>query len=203
MDALGHGKSDKPHEVTPYALPLRAGDVAAVLDACNVERVLYWGYSMGARTGFAFCQLYPQRVAAFVNGAAGTRDPHLEDETIHRRVAAMFSEDPVAAWSKMGGLSNRVGDPWQDPWALGAAQLGLLEWSGVDPKTLTMPICHQIGDKDRLYEKTMEAAAGTPNCEVHIFPGLDHATCFDRSDLVLPEILPFLAKHAHLASYRK
>jgi pimeloyl-ACP methyl ester carboxylesterase len=202
IDAIGHGKSDKPHEVSPYALPSRAADVVAVLDACGVDKVIYWGYSMGARTGFVVCHLFPERVAAFINGAAGARDPHKEDKSIHDRARAFFSENPLAEWEGLTQPGGGLNDYEQDYYALGACQLGLLEWRGVDPKTLTMPIFHQIGDQDRLYEKTMEAAAGTPNAEVHVFPGLNHLTCFQRSDLVLPEVLPFIAKHASKTAYK-
>ena len=202
IDALGHGKSDKPHEVSPYALPSRAADVIAVLDAAGVDRVIYWGYSMGARTGFAVCQLYPERIAAFINGAAGSQDPHTQDRIIHERARVCFSEDPAAEWRRMLPSGVRLDDYEQDYYALGACQLGLLEWRGVDPRTLTMPIFHQVGDQDPLFRATMATAAGTPNAEVCIFPGLDHRTCFERSDLVLPKVLPFIARHAPRTAYK-
>lgn len=48
VDARGHGASDKPYDSEAYALSLRAGDVVAVLDALDVRRAHFWGYSMGA-----------------------------------------------------------------------------------------------------------------------------------------------------------
>ena len=41
VDARGHGASDKPHNSAAYALPLRVGDVLAVLDALKLDKVRY------------------------------------------------------------------------------------------------------------------------------------------------------------------
>jgi pimeloyl-ACP methyl ester carboxylesterase len=47
VDARGHGQSDKPHDPATYDVALMAGDVVAVLDALNLDKTPYWGYSMG------------------------------------------------------------------------------------------------------------------------------------------------------------
>ncbi len=38
VDHRGLGRSDKPHEVEAYAMPLRVGDAVAVLDELGIER---------------------------------------------------------------------------------------------------------------------------------------------------------------------
>ena len=47
IDARGHGASDKPHHPDAYVLNRRVADVVAVLDALDIAKALYWGYSMG------------------------------------------------------------------------------------------------------------------------------------------------------------
>src|SRR3954471_17730477 len=46
VDALGHGQSDKPHDIAAYSQLQRCRDVLAVLEALDIERVHYVGYSL-------------------------------------------------------------------------------------------------------------------------------------------------------------
>src|SRR4029077_6761917 len=68
VDARGHGRSDKPHDGASYALGSRVADVVAVIDAVGVERVHFWGYSMGGYIGFGMAKYTPQRINALVIG---------------------------------------------------------------------------------------------------------------------------------------
>src|SRR5438046_9019909 len=70
VDARGHGASDKPHDPAAYALPLRVGDVLAVLDALHLDKVDYWGYSMGGWIGFGMAKYAAKRVQSLVIGGA-------------------------------------------------------------------------------------------------------------------------------------
>jgi pimeloyl-ACP methyl ester carboxylesterase len=44
-DHRGQGSSDKPRDVAAYALPTRAADAVAVLDAVNIDRAHFLGSS--------------------------------------------------------------------------------------------------------------------------------------------------------------
>src|ERR687897_1408998 len=52
VDHRGVGRSDKPHEVEAYAMPLRVADAVAVLDVLDIESAHFVGMSWGARLGF-------------------------------------------------------------------------------------------------------------------------------------------------------
>src|SRR3712207_2279086 len=45
VDHRGVGRSDKPHEVEAYAMPLRVADAVAVLDELGFERTHFIGNS--------------------------------------------------------------------------------------------------------------------------------------------------------------
>lgn len=47
IDARGHGASDKPHDIEAYSPRSSVADVLAVLDALDVSKAHFWGYSMG------------------------------------------------------------------------------------------------------------------------------------------------------------
>src|SRR5919106_4349900 len=67
MDARGHGKSDKPHDVKAYG-PEMAQDIVRLLDHLKIERAHIIGYSMGAIIAGHLLTTNPERflTAVFV-----------------------------------------------------------------------------------------------------------------------------------------
>ena len=70
VDHRGLGRSDKPHEVEAYTMPLRVADAVAVLDELGIERAHFIGISYGARLGFGIGEHAPERVQSLVLGAS-------------------------------------------------------------------------------------------------------------------------------------
>ena len=68
IDARGHGASDKPHDPDAYLLNRRVSDVVAVLDASDIAKALFWGYSIGGWIGFGIAKYAAERVHALVIG---------------------------------------------------------------------------------------------------------------------------------------
>jgi pimeloyl-ACP methyl ester carboxylesterase len=66
VDHRGHGRSDKPHEASAYAMPLRAADAVSVLDLLEIEAAHFIGLSWGARLGFGIGHHAPDRVRSLV-----------------------------------------------------------------------------------------------------------------------------------------
>ena len=65
-DARGHGSSSPPDASDAYGYEDLAGDLAAVLDACEIERAVLAGVSMGAHTCLRLALHQPDRVAGIV-----------------------------------------------------------------------------------------------------------------------------------------
>jgi pimeloyl-ACP methyl ester carboxylesterase len=66
VDHRGHGRSDKPHDASAYAIPLRVADVVAVLDDLRIERAHALGISWGGRLCFGVGQHAPERVRSLI-----------------------------------------------------------------------------------------------------------------------------------------
>jgi len=75
VDSLGHGDSSKPHDPACYARAERTGDITAVLDAENIERAHYAGYSMGGWLGIGMVAHKSQRL---LSATIGGFDPYPE-----------------------------------------------------------------------------------------------------------------------------
>src|SRR3954468_6069922 len=65
-DMRGHGSSDAPVDPALYSRELSVDDMAAVLDAAGVERVVLVGMSLGGYLSLSFRLAHPERVAGLV-----------------------------------------------------------------------------------------------------------------------------------------
>ncbi len=70
-DLRGYGRSDKPDDVSAYAIPFLAGDVAAVLDHLELERAHVVGHDWGAALAWAVASFAPERVDHLVALSVG------------------------------------------------------------------------------------------------------------------------------------
>ncbi|HLM48986.1 MAG TPA: alpha/beta hydrolase [Solirubrobacteraceae bacterium] len=78
-DARGHGTSAPAPDPEAYGYDALSDDLAAVLDAFEVERAVLAGASMGAHTLLAFALAHPERVAAIV-AVTPAYDPATADD---------------------------------------------------------------------------------------------------------------------------
>jgi pimeloyl-ACP methyl ester carboxylesterase len=62
VDLLGHGRSDQPHDLRLYSMPLFAEQVVAVLDGLGLERAVVGGTSLGANVALELAARHPERV---------------------------------------------------------------------------------------------------------------------------------------------
>jgi 3-oxoadipate enol-lactonase len=117
LDFMGFGKSEAPVSPSIYSMDAYAIQSEAVLDACNAERAVVCGLSMGGYVSFALLRRNPSRVRALV--LADTRADADSPEVKQRRTdqqAQVASEgiDGVADALISGPLlsdATRSGNP--------------------------------------------------------------------------------------------
>ena len=66
LELVGHGESDAPEALEFYSMERCVGQVLAVLDALQIQRAHFVGYSMGARVALCLAVAEPDRVASLV-----------------------------------------------------------------------------------------------------------------------------------------
>lgn len=195
LDARGHGASDKPHDPDAYRLPLKVGDVVAVLDALDLPSAHFWGYSMGGWIGWGMAKYAPERVQALIIGGAHPyerttpaasrldgSDPRAFVEALTRRLGFEFSTLPAAKQAEF--LDN-------DFRALAADQLDRPPLDDMLP-AMRMPCFLYGGAADSVTPRMQECVQHLPNASFVSFPGLNHPEAFWRGDVVLPAVMKFL-----------
>lgn len=98
-DGPGNGRSDRVIDPVRYTSDAYAADAAAVLDACDVDRAVVVGLSLGAHYGLRLAGLHPERVAglALIGPAIPLGEPDPGRAAIGERVTQPYSE-PVTGW---------------------------------------------------------------------------------------------------------
>jgi pimeloyl-ACP methyl ester carboxylesterase len=172
LDARGHGRSGKPHDVEAYAGTVMADDVGALLDHLGVDAAHVAGYSMGAGTAIRVA-VGDQRARSLVLGGVGGR--LLERASIPRAAMAeaMVTEDrrsitdPSARAFRFFAEATKA-----DRWAL-AAVLRATVPPLPDPSTIPVPTLVVAGEADTMAGPVGDLAATIPGAKAVTVPG-DH-----------------------------
>jgi pimeloyl-ACP methyl ester carboxylesterase len=192
IDARGHGASDKPHDAASYALPLRVGDVVAVLDDLGIQRTHYWGYSMGGWIGFGMAKHAASRVQSLILGGA---HPFAENAEVFHGVDGTDPDAFIAAMEEYVGV--RVTLEIRD-WILGndlqALAAAMHDRDSLEEivSTISMPCFLYAGADDPRRPKVESCAKDMPDAAFVSIPDFNHAQAYMRSDLVLPGVVNFL-----------
>jgi len=66
LDLLGHGRSDRPRDMTQYSMSLYGQQVIALLDHLDIDRAVLAGTSLGANTVLEAGALAPDRTQGLI-----------------------------------------------------------------------------------------------------------------------------------------
>jgi pimeloyl-ACP methyl ester carboxylesterase len=194
IDARGHGASDKPHDPDAYVLNRRVADVVAVLDALDIAKALFWGYSMGGWIGFGIAKYANERVHALVIGG---QHPYARSMGSLRRMVqrgtAQGSTAFVAGMEEMFGPESverkgrLLSADLQAYLALAQDRPGLED---ILP-TMLMPCCIYVGETDPIYPGVKACSRHIPRVTFFSLPGLSYCEAYARSEFVLPRVTGF------------
>jgi 2-succinyl-6-hydroxy-2,4-cyclohexadiene-1-carboxylate synthase len=217
VDLIGHGASDAPTDESRYTMAHCTADLAALLDALDVERAAVLGYSMGGRVALQLALAAPGRIAALVLESAS---PGIEDAG--ERAARVAADRALAESIERDGLEAFV-DRWEalPMWATQAAlpdtvrqQLraqrlrnstsglanslrglgaGTQEAVLGRPGELSMPVLLIAGEHDATYRQLACDIRGCiPNAQINIVEGAGHAVHLERPGAFAPLVKEFL-----------
>ena len=106
VDLLGHGASDFSGDPDRYRMEEVVRDMGQVLDALEIERATWLGYSMGGRIALGAAVLRPARISALILESAS---PGLMGE--NERRARRRADEALAEGILRGGMEAFV-DHW-------------------------------------------------------------------------------------------
>lgn len=204
FDIRGHGRSDKPREVSAdKADP--ADDVVAVLDSLGIAKAHFFGYSMGATAGFRQAVRHADRFHSFILGGM-TPGPWPEEMVKALDISAELTKlrraDPEAYFLQMERL---LGHPLtsEERNELLARDVGGGEvvmphrersvLTDQDLAGISVPCLLYCGDQDPFHDGAQESVQHMPRAVFISLGGLNHITAISRSDVVVRLVKQFLS----------
>jgi len=204
VDHRGVGRSDKPHEVEAYAMPMRVADAVAVLDELGIERAHFIGNSWGGRLGFGIGEHVPDRVLSLVIGGQQPYaiDPdgplaHAVTETLAESRREGSLEPFVEALESFAGgrLPDSLRERWldNDPVAIEAAWSAALAEGAIseDLRAWRIRCLIYVGRGDVDFEdQARHAASEIPRAEFISLEEPDHVSAhLAEVDPLLPAVV--------------
>lgn len=213
VDLVGHGRSSRPHDRRRYALDEVLSDLLEVLDAADVERARWVGYSMGGRVALAAAVFHPERVGSLMlESASPGLDTEVEraerrraDEALARDLEKEGIEPFVDRWMAMPLFSTQRALPddvlhrarerrlSNDPRALAACLRGL--GTGAQPsfwdrlRELSVPTLLMTGEEDRKFTTiARQMTEVIPDATVEVVPGAGHTVHLEAPDAWLDAV---------------
>jgi 2-succinyl-6-hydroxy-2,4-cyclohexadiene-1-carboxylate synthase len=218
-DLLGHGDSDAPADAARYAMPEALADLAALLDALQLERACVVGYSMGGRVALHFAAACPERVAAVVleSASPGLADPAqraerlasdlaLADRIEREGVEAFVSHwEALPLWASQARLPAEVRDALRERRLRNRARglAGSLRGLSVGAQqplqsrlaSLRLPVLCVAGQLDPKYAAlARQMAAALPQGQALLVPDAGHAVHLETPERFAREAAGFLLR---------
>jgi 2-succinyl-6-hydroxy-2,4-cyclohexadiene-1-carboxylate synthase len=221
LDLIGHGRSEAPRELAPYAMERCVDQVAAALDVLGVERVHVLGYSMGGRVALALAALRAEKLhsAILIGARAGIEEPserekrRRADEALAARIEEEGVEAFVDRWMALPLFASqrRLGTP-----VLAAARAQRLAnrahglarslrgmGAGAQPclhdrlEDVRIPVLLAVGAEDLKFGViARNLSARLANSELALIPEAGHAAHIENPDAFLKAARGFLARVA-------
>lgn len=217
LDLLGHGRSDAPADVTPYAMEACVAQVLAAATKLGVREADWLGYSLGGRVALALALAAPDRVRRLVleSASPGIAAPEerakrrAADEALADRIAKEGMERFVDAWMDQPLFASlrRLGPAW---WArerarrLGGSPVGLANSLRALGQGAQEPLWNRLaeiraptllvsGSLDTKYAAIMDRmAAAMPHARRAVVPDAGHAVHLERPEAFLQTVGPFV-----------
>jgi 3-oxoadipate enol-lactonase len=191
-DLRGHG--DTAVTPGPYSMDALADDLAGLLDALHLDRVVVGGLSMGGYVAFAFWRRHAARVRGLILCDTRAGGDNAGEKVMRQSTAQVALDQGTAA--VVDGMLPKLLAPrtlaeraeltaavrtrlvGTDPRAVAASLLGMRERADSTPTlaTITVPTLVLVGADDRLTPPALarELASGIPGATLAIVPGAGH-----------------------------
>ena len=193
VDALGHGRSDRPNDRSAYSMENRASTVLKVADAENIDRFVFFGFSMGGRVGFELTASALSRVERLIVGGMHGLQPAIDRRNLERRIAVLRSDKWRMVERAVGARSGDGRNNHQD--ALALSTEAVLDWDGAEARlpAISIPVLLYCGQQDTILEYAKSTARLLPRCTFIELPGAGHAASFYTSDEARRQVKEFLS----------
>lgn len=197
-DLPGHGQSDSPEPLSAYAEAVIVDDMAALLDACGIERAVVGGLSLGGYLSLAFWLAHPDRTRALMLFDTGPGYKNAEAREGWNRSAearaGAFEEKGLEALG--AGAEVRISQHRSAEGLARSARGTLTQFDARVIESLPeidVPTLVLVGESDRPFlVASSYMAKKIPGSRHVVLPGAGHAANIDQPEAFNEEVRSFL-----------
>ncbi len=200
-DMRGHGQTKGPDAQEGYSEAETVADMAAVLDACSIDRAIVGGLSLGGYMSLAFYNAHPDRVRALMlfDTGPGYRNPDARAKWNERAEewATTLERDGLDAFKAMGTDEMRA-DWHESADGLAKAARGMLaQFDSAVLESLpnvSVPTLVLVGENDTPFIAPTEyMAKKIPGAQKVVIPDAGHAANMHNPAAFNEAVLSFLS----------
>ncbi len=190
IDSRGHGRSTRDER--PYTYELMASDVLAVMDALQIEQVLFVGWSDGAVIALILAAQAPGRVAGVFYFACNMDPSGTKEFELTPTIQRCFSRH-VKDYAELSPMPNQFDELSE---AVGFMQRTQPNYSAEQLAHIRVPVAIVHSERDEFIKREhAEYLARTiPNAKFIFLPGVSHFAPLQRPDQFNAVLLTFLEK---------
>ena len=197
-DMRGHGRSQSPDDPSLYSAELTLQDITCILDACDVEKAVVGGHSLGGYMSFLFNIHYGQRVKGlmFFNTGPGFRNDKARDEWNQYALSQGKRFEKNGLDALRGKIEAELGHHTSARGLINAAQ-GMLtqkDSSAIDSlPDIKVPALVICGEQDKGFlNATAYMDEKIPQAQTVIIKDARHAANLDQPDAFNKAMADFL-----------
>lgn len=189
-DMRGHGRSDSPSDLAEYSEALTLSDMNCLLDACDVDKAVISGLSLGGYMSLSFNIINSERVQALMlfDTGPGFRNDQARDDwnktsvTTSERLEASKLKPDSQHFSQQGLANAARGMLTQDDAKVMNSLAGI-----------TVPTLVLVGERDKAYINAANyMARKIPNAKKVVLEGAGHSSNIDKPDAFNQAVFAFL-----------
>jgi pimeloyl-ACP methyl ester carboxylesterase len=212
VDLRGHGRTTAPEDLASYTMAAFSDDLAALLDALEIDVCAVVGCSFGGMIAAHFAVEHPERLAGLVlSDASAAYENDAYDERYRAREAAMLAQESVVERFGTAELGKRAAASVSDAFLaeglrkryarmsregyLGSARVRR-ERPDLLPRLreqLQMPVMVCTGTDDPVHSASLVMAAEIPGARVVTFRNTGHGIPALRPEAFADTVLEFFA----------
>lgn len=199
-DMRGHGRTDSPPASGEYSVALTTEDMAAVLDACGVERAVIGGLSLGGYMSLAFNLRYPERVRALMLFDTGPGYKNEEARRAWNDRALLWADELEARGLAAVPVRPELTEPeHRSADGLARAARGMLVQRDAEVMLsldhIAVPTLVLVGADDLPFRQPAEyMARKIPDADLVVIPAAGHVANLDQPAAFNQAVDAFLAR---------
>ena len=201
IDHRGHGHSDKPSALAQHRMENYVEDVLAVMDALNIERSVFIGYSDGGRVGFELAASHPDRIACLISiGSVGQMNTEIYEarKALADSIRGIGMQYLVDLYNNDEGLFPK----WlrgqfmsTDKEMIALELTGWKDWPGIWDRLadIKVPVMIIVGENEDAEDLAGKAEKLLQNGRKITLPNQDHIGNFLAVEKFLSDLVDFIS----------